>query len=310
MPEPKEVNPQQYRIVVGVDGSDESKEALRWASRLAGAYGGEIVAVHALGLVEALGGELVPGHKHRAEIEQVMANDWCGAVCRSGLGFRAVVREGDAINVLVDTAREEHADLLVVGSRGIGGAPALALGSTSLHVLQRCPVPVLVVPDRDRVGRHLALRRILVAVDGTRASNAAIEVAAELASVFGAGLEVVHAIEDIPVFPLGPAGRMSSDGEAHAPQRARRMLEPLCERARRRHVPVHLSIERGSPDDVLPDRAAAIDADLVVTATQRWGDAASPLLASVSRRTAGFGYRPTLVVPVTVADEQPARSTA
>jgi nucleotide-binding universal stress UspA family protein len=298
----------QHRIVVGVDGSPEAREALRWASRLASDRGAEVVAVHALGLLEPVAGELVPGHAHRGEVERRLAQDWCGGLGGSGRPFRTVVREGAAVDVLVDVAREEEADLLVVGSRGVGEAPALALGSTSLHVLQRSPVPVLVVPAPERAGRHLALRRILAAVDGSSVSGPAIDAAADLAVAVGAGVEVVHAVEDAPVFPLGPAGRVTGEGEWEAPRRARQWLEPLCERARQRHVPVHLSVQRGWPDEVVRQRAVDIDADLVVVATRHWGDPAQALLGSVSRRTAGFGHRPTLVVPV--VDVESARRIA
>jgi nucleotide-binding universal stress UspA family protein len=166
------------------------------------------------------------------------------------------------------------------------------------------------VPAPERAGRHLALRRILAAVDGSPASGPAIDAAADLAVAVGAGIEVIHAAEEASVFPLGPAGRVTGEGEWDAPRRARQRLEPLCARARERHIPVHLTVQRGRPDEVVRQRAVDIDADLVVVATQRSGDPTQPLLASVSRRTAGFGHRPTLVVPVRAAGDQPARRIA
>jgi nucleotide-binding universal stress UspA family protein len=300
----------QDRIVVGVDGSPEAREALRWASRLAGLRSAEIVAVHALGLLEEIDGHLAPAHARRAEVERLMTGEWCGGVRGQGRAVRAVVREGAAVDVLVAVAREEQAELLVVGSRGIGEAPALALGSTSLRLLQISPLPVLVVPTPDQAGRHLALRRIMAAVDGSSATRPAIDAAADFAALLGAELEVVHAVDEAPVFPLGPASRATSEGEWDAAMRAWRALEPLCEQARARHVPVHVSIARGEPDEAVRRRAADIDADLIVVATRHWGDQDQPLLDSVSRRTATFGHRPTLVVPVLSVAEQPARQIA
>jgi len=61
------------------------------------------------------------------------------------MAYRKIVREGHPIEVLRSVAEEEAADLLVVGSRGTGGTPALALGSTSLQLPRESPVPVLVV---------------------------------------------------------------------------------------------------------------------------------------------------------------------
>jgi nucleotide-binding universal stress UspA family protein len=55
---------------------------------------------------------------------------------------------GPPVDVVLHAAADERAGLLVVWSRGVGANPALALGSTSLRVLQAASVPVLVVPDR------------------------------------------------------------------------------------------------------------------------------------------------------------------
>lgn len=285
------------RIVVGIDGSPQAREALRWASRLAAELRGEIVVVHALGLLEELHGELIVAHPRRAEIEEVVKTEWCSSLRRDGTAARVVVREGHPVDVLLDVSVHEKADLVVMGSRGIGSAPALALGSTSLHLLQLTSRPVLVVPEPEISVGHLGLRRILVAVDGSPTSQAALEMACRLAVAFGAWIDIVQAIEDVPVFPLGPAVRESMEGEVGAPQRTRAELEPLRQRVRARGVPVHIHVQRGAPDEVVGDVAASIDADLVVMGCHRDCAEADLLSGSVSRQVARTVHRPTLVVP-------------
>jgi nucleotide-binding universal stress UspA family protein len=279
-------------LVVGIDGSPEAREALRWASRLAVGRGCEIIVVHALGLLEAIDGQLVSADNRRAEIEDLVQRDWCSIGLPTGTALRTVVCDGDPVDVLVEMASEEHAAMLVVGSRGTGSAPALALGSTSLHLVQESPAPVLVVPDPEQAGRHLVLRRILVAIDGTPACSPAIEVACELAARFDTWVELVHAVEEAPLYPLGSSIWA-------APAKARRDAEPYCQQVRDHGLPVHLTVERGEPDEVVRRVAARLDADLVVTATHRAGDLAEALLDSVSRRIVRLAHRPTLVVPVT-----------
>jgi nucleotide-binding universal stress UspA family protein len=145
----------------------------------------------------------------------------------------------------------------------------------------------------------LALRRILVAVDGTPACVPAIEVACELAARFDTWVELVHAVEDVPVFPLGPGTRTRMANEWAAPAQARRDAEPYCQQVRDHGLPVHMTVERGEPDEVVRRVAARLDADLVVTATHRAGHLSEALLDSVSRRIVRLAHRPTLVVPVT-----------
>jgi nucleotide-binding universal stress UspA family protein len=167
---------------------------------------------------------------------------------------------------------------------------------------------VLVVPDPDASVRHLALRRILVAIDGTPACRPAIDLAADLAARFSARVELVRAIEDSSIFPLGPAARVTMDAEAAAPARAREDCEPYCQQVRDHGVPVHLTVERGAPDEVVRQVAARLDADLVIAATHHAGDLDDDLLASVGRRIVHAAHRPTLVLPAALpAHQLPSR---
>jgi nucleotide-binding universal stress UspA family protein len=286
-------------LVVGIDGSPEARDALRWASRLAVGSGCEIIAVHALGLLEVIDGQLVSADVHRAEIEDMVQRDWCSIRRPDGTTMRTVVCDGDPIDVLVGLAHEEAAAMLIVGSRGVGAAPALAVGSTSLHLVQESPVPVLVVPDPEQAGRHLALDRILVAIDGTPACSPVIETACELAARFDTWVELVHAVEDVPMSRFGSRTRVSRAGDWAAPAKARRDAEPFCQQVRDHGLPVHMTVERGEPDEVVRRVAARLDADLVVAATHRAGHLTEALLDSMSRRIVRLAHRPTLVVPVT-----------
>jgi nucleotide-binding universal stress UspA family protein len=134
------------RILVGVDGSTTSQEALRWAIGLGEALGGEVVAIHALGLLDRWRDPDASARSWRRTLCTLVERTWCAPLARSHGRHRVEVRDGDPVDVLLAAVEDEQADLLVVGSRGVGGRPELALGSTSLHVLQAARVPVLVVP--------------------------------------------------------------------------------------------------------------------------------------------------------------------
>ena len=136
------------RIVVGVDGSDNSLAAVRWAANLAAGMGAEVVAVHALGLLDKVGpGGAVPAQPHREDIRRHFEEEWCAPLDAPGIASRRMVRDGNPVSVLLAVADEEDADLIVVGSRGLGGYPELLLGSTSTQVAQRARCPVAVFPS-------------------------------------------------------------------------------------------------------------------------------------------------------------------
>lgn len=133
------------RIVVGVDGSDSSIDALREAVVVATALGGTIQAVgawHHPATLEAYypAGECSPEH----DASEILASaakavfaddvpDW----------FSWTVRQGTPAHVLIDASKD--ARLLIVGSRGHGGVVGLLLGSVSAACAERAHCPVLIM---------------------------------------------------------------------------------------------------------------------------------------------------------------------
>jgi len=135
-------------ILVGVDGSPESREALAWAASLAQITGATVLAVHAVGLLEKLGpeGSSVPSAGHLEEIRDVFETTWCEPVRLEGVSVEMQMRYGTPADVVLSAAEQESAAVVVVGSRGTGRASLGGLGSTSNRLAMSCPVPVVIVP--------------------------------------------------------------------------------------------------------------------------------------------------------------------
>jgi nucleotide-binding universal stress UspA family protein len=135
------------RILVGVDGSDNGMRALEWAMLLARQSQAEVVAVHAIGLLAHLGqGPAVPSQSHLGELRQAFESEWCAPLHGSGIAYRLEFVDGAPVQVLLSVAESQAVDVLVVGSRGVGGFPELLLGSTSHQLAQHARCPVLIVP--------------------------------------------------------------------------------------------------------------------------------------------------------------------
>ena len=143
-------------IVVGVDGSDGARDALRFALEEARLRGVAVRAVAAWHVpVAAYGGTFVSpdpalvdrlAPEARRAVERALAD--AGDVA-AGVNVDTVVREGAPAQVLLEEA--DDAELLVVGSRGLGGFRGLLLGSVSQQCAHHAPCPVVIVPHR----RHL-----------------------------------------------------------------------------------------------------------------------------------------------------------
>lgn len=138
-------------VMVGVDGSPDAQRALEWAVELAGAVGAEVVAVHAVGLLEHLGeGDPVPATGHREELRDRFEGQWCAPLDGADIPSRRLLRDGPPALALLGAADEVGADLVVVGSRGLGGFPELLLGSTSAQLAAHCRHPLTIVPRADK----------------------------------------------------------------------------------------------------------------------------------------------------------------
>jgi nucleotide-binding universal stress UspA family protein len=135
-------------VVVGVDGSPGSVAALRVAIEEAKLRSTNVVAVTAWHPPTA-GYETkwVAAQLDEATFREgatAMLEGTLAEVDTSGVEIRAFVAHGPAAEVLVEQARD--ADLLVVGSRGLGGFRGLLLGSVGQHCSQHATCPVLIVP--------------------------------------------------------------------------------------------------------------------------------------------------------------------
>ncbi|RAX16283.1 universal stress protein [Pseudarthrobacter sp. AG30] len=146
-----------FRIVVGVDGSAESRFAVEWAVTEARLRHGQVRAVTAWEYPpEAAGMEAMIWDSNIFEpTARGMQTDTLKGADTEGVDVTGDVVQGPTVTVLINASMD--ADLLVVGSRGHGGFTGLLLGSVSTQVLHHAACPVLVVRTRPRVTMSILL---------------------------------------------------------------------------------------------------------------------------------------------------------
>ena len=140
-------------IVVGTDGSDTAREAVRQAAELAARIGATLRIVSAY--------EPVPAGRLREEAQQIppdlqwMVNpreevdatlrDAVATARASGVEAETYARQGDPADAILDVAEEQSADLIVVGNKGMTGARRFLLGSVPNRVSHHAPCSVLII---------------------------------------------------------------------------------------------------------------------------------------------------------------------
>lgn len=135
----------ERKIVAGIDGSDSSVLALRWAAHYAAVLGARLEVVMAWEYPPSFGwSAIAPDWNPADDVKEVLAE-----TARAVFGEQAPANvqfesgQGGAAKVLLDAC--EGATMLVVGSRGHGGFAGLLLGSVSSNVAEHAPCPVLIV---------------------------------------------------------------------------------------------------------------------------------------------------------------------
>jgi nucleotide-binding universal stress UspA family protein len=138
------------RILVGVDGSKESRQAADYAADLAQAMGSQLMIVCVAHVPVALGApELVQrASSWQAEEEKnaaAIAKETAAAVVRKGVPIETLVQSGPPAETIADLARAGEVDLVVVGHRGRGAITRMLMGSVADRLVQISPKPVLIV---------------------------------------------------------------------------------------------------------------------------------------------------------------------
>lgn len=285
-------------VVVGIDGSSTSRDALIWAVHEARLRGAPLHVIHACPHPTYdpvfAGGFCLPPIVLEEE-ETDVALDCAGDLVRETapeVPVETWACRGSATSVLLDQA-QDGAGLVVVGSRGLGAAGALFLGSVSARVAARATVPVVVVPPGTE---HSAAGPVVVGVDGTPHSTAAVRAGAREAAVRGVPLELVSAHlvpADLLVSPLTPPVDLRS---AYM-ERAERVVGEAARTARALgpHLEVRTHVVEGLPTDALA-QVAGSTASLVVLGSRGHGLLTGPVLGSVSQSVLHHATGPVMVV--------------
>jgi len=130
------------RILIATDGSDSAREALHVGVELAAEQGTSVTIVHVVEQANAEDGNGLRADKDAALSEAVeMAR-------HAELEPEIELLAGDVADQVAELAERIDADLVIVGSRGLGRASASLLGSVSRSTLDRCKRPVMVVRGR------------------------------------------------------------------------------------------------------------------------------------------------------------------
>ncbi|WP_434599974.1 universal stress protein [Streptomyces sp. A5-4] len=284
-----------HAIVVGVDGSDQSQAAARWAAQEAERRQLPLLLLHAW-LWQPMDVPAVQDREAQALAAKAMMQRTETDLAERYPAVRvsAEVVTDSAISALLDAA--ERAEMLVVGSRGHGALLGYLLGSCGLQVIGASTRPVVAVrtgagdpPEREEV--------VVGQQGGAEDSYAALKFAFEAAAARGASLRAVRAWSLPPVFAYSPASMMLADAAGGLQPFEEAALEEALApwRARFPGVLVTTHVEIGSAGQVL--LSACAGSALLVVGRHRRHSPLGTRIGSVAHAALHHAPCPVAVIP-------------
>lgn len=290
-------------VVVGVDGSEASEEALAWALDDAAAVSAEVVAVGcwmpSMGPVSPFGGaEIVPDNDLTDVTRDMVRAEVSGIGSHGPVGVE--VREGRPSTSLLDAAAHHGAAELVVGSRGMSAVADFLLGSVAAECATHADRPVVVVPSSDGDELH-RYRRVVVGTDASSASLGAVRWALDYARRHDSTVRLVSAWRGRTRHGVGAVG--ICDLERDTQEMDLDTLVGLVTSSVLGHLPAAGMDEAGELEPgsasatarVLTEEARA--ADLLVVGARGVGGYEGLVRGSVTTQVLHHLVGPTVVVP-------------
>lgn len=290
------------KILVAVAEGGLSNGALVFASRLAAEAGAELVLLHGLAVPTLLGLRLKDSETEALTSERKarLSGEVDALAARldvKGFDTRRLTEQlrviaGHPAKVVIEHARAMGADLIVLGTSG--KSKELDFGGVARAVLSQANCPVLIVPSEPR-----PVKRILVPVDLSPASLAALAVARDWAALFKARLLAIHCFSvpelvayGIPEAPLAPIDFGLDDLRAAAKERFEREMREFDWAG----VPWDARLYDDSPEETILEIQAKHD--LLVMSTHGHTGIAAALLGSVAYNVLRRLQTPALACPI------------
>jgi nucleotide-binding universal stress UspA family protein len=280
------INDGEHPVVVGVDGSESALHAVRWAAREAVRRNAPLRLVHVCHLAPVRHPKQVPppldyqaaildqGRHWLTEAEEAARR------AAPGLVMTADLRDGGAADVLV--AESRTAQLVVLGSRGLGGFTSLLVGSVAVALSAHAHSPVVVLHAATADGIPPEAGPVVVGVDSSELSDAALTFAFEAAAARGVPLVALHTWLDVTMAGAWTVLPGTVDWDWLQDQEEQRLAERIAPwRDKFPHVEVRPLVVRSRPERALLEHAAG--AQLIVVGSRGRGAFAGFGLGSVSQ---------------------------
>jgi len=267
------------RIMLATDGSEYCADAERVALSMVEKCGGTLLITSVV-ITNPAAESVAPDLIQAAEEEtHALLQRIHGEAVKRGIAAETVVGRGpDPVDEIIAAAERERADVIVMGRRGKRGLMQRMIGDATSRAVGKAKCSVMVVME----GAAMWRKRILLATDGSRFSDAAAVAATKIADLCHLPVTVVSTIRD----------SFNEERAAVADESASR----VCEHLKSRNIEADKVVLRGDPDKLILETAQAREADLIVMGTHGRTGWERVVVGSVTESVIGSSKIPVLAV--------------
>jgi len=263
------------RILFPTDFSTVAEDAFSHAAHLAMRYDAEVYVFNVVTPQDAP--QMNP--MEYLPLEEIDGRDGMFFMPMNDIHVRTPVEEEGSVRVtygqiesispahaIIEQAKADEVDLIVMGTHGRRGFDRLLSGSVSEEVVRQAPCPVFTILAGEEPSPGPYVDHVLAPVDLSDQSAAVVDHAAELADAYGASLSLLHVVEQAAyptiygVDPLTPQ-------LPHVESRAREAMEELADRVRDAGPEVSVYVTNGYAARDIVDFTKEHDVNLIVMAT-------------------------------------------
>ena len=258
------------KILLAMDGSENSERSLWWVTQYAAREKAQVVLFRAVDTTylepEFISSEVKDALNYLLRMET--------EINQSGIPAKVIVRQGKPAETIVKVAMEEKCDLILMTTRGGSKVKRWMIGGVTEQVLRLSPIPVLPIQSRTRPAKNNRVRRVIVPVDGSSLAEEVFPWAIALARIMKARLVFLH------VYPPTHAGFKGQVRESFEALRLRMIRQ--CELLKKQGVRARFTVRTDDPAESILAHAGMND--MIVTTTHGEGGFKRWIFGSVAEK--------------------------
>jgi hypothetical protein len=276
------------KILVVTDGSEYSEGAVREAIKIAKSRGSQLYAMSVIEINPQFI-KAAPVLLQNIEKETRESLEWIKErAAKEKVACEIIIREGEEpYKLIIEEADKKQVGLIVMGRHGKTRLEKALMGSVTARVIGYSKKDVLVIPMNTQIG----WKNILVATDGSKYSDAAVDEAINYARLYKGELKAISVVN------------VTDEFQALAPStvdklidKAKERLDVVKDKAYKAGLKIETFVKEGEPYEMIVNLAKQLNVDIIVMGRHGRTGLTKIFMGSVTARVIGYTERPVLVV--------------